>query len=64
VVVDGTGLQIVLGHPKTFLNTPQLAVGVDDEFGALAGEVGDVSLSAGQGAGLGLQCPVHALYRT
>jgi hypothetical protein len=54
----------VLGHPERFLNLEQPVVGIDDELGRdrgavrAGGQVGDVALEAGQGAGFGFQCPV------
>src|SRR5262245_19698651 len=32
VVVDGPGLQVVLGHPEALLDAPELVVGADDEL--------------------------------
>ena len=50
-VVDRAGLQVVLGHPEGLLDAPEPVVGVDDEFGGLAGQVGGVALPARQGCG-------------
>ena len=44
VVVDRTGLQVVLGHPEGLLDVPQLVVSVDDERSGLIDEVGGVAL--------------------
>jgi hypothetical protein len=64
VVVDRSGLQVVLGHPEALLDAPQLVVGADDELWGLAGEVGGVALDPGQGSGFGLQVTVDALGAT
>ena len=58
VVVDGSGLQVVFGHAEALLDAPELVVGVDDELGTRAGQVGGVALQFGQGAGFGLQVAV------
>jgi hypothetical protein len=58
VVVDRSGLQVVLGHPEGLLDTPQLVIRVDDELRADASEVGGVALQPGQAAGFGFQFPV------
>ena len=44
VVVDRAGLQVVLGHPKAFLDVPELMVGVDHGLWPGAGEVGGAAL--------------------
>jgi len=63
-VVDGPGLQVVLGHPEGLLDAPELVVGIDDELRRLGGEVGGVALPSGLRPGLGLQGAVDALGRT
>jgi hypothetical protein len=52
VVVDRSGLQVVLGHAEAFLDAPRLVVGVDHELGRRPVDVGDVALPAGQRAAL------------
>ena len=46
VVVDRSGLQVVLGHPEALLDVPELVVGADHELRGLVGEVGGVALPA------------------
>ena len=62
VVIDRPGLQ---GRAWTCGSSSRCAsnwvIGVDDELGGLAGEVGGVALPAGQGAVLGLQLAVDGL---
>ena len=51
VVVDGPGLQVVLGHPEGLLDLEQLVVGADHELGGdrravrASSQVGDVALA-------------------
>jgi hypothetical protein len=51
-VVDGPGLQVVLGHPEGLRDAPELVVGIDDELRRLGGEVGGVALPSGLRPGL------------
>src|SRR6185437_4987884 len=66
VVVDGPGLQVVLGHAERFLDVPELVVAPDHEVrrdGGSVGtglQVGDVALEPGQVPGLGLELAVDA----
>jgi len=53
----------VFGHPEALLDAPQPVVGVDDELGSGAGQVGGVALQPGQGTGFGFQVAVDALGR-
>ncbi len=39
VVVDGPGLQVMLGHPERFFDPPQVVVGADHELGGDRGAV-------------------------
>jgi hypothetical protein len=43
VVIDGPGLQAMLGHSETLLDAPQLVILIDDELRGHRGEVGGVS---------------------
>jgi hypothetical protein len=63
VVMDRPGLLLVPGHAEVLLDALQPVVGIDDELGGLAGEVGGVSVPSGQGTVLGLQLAVDGLGR-
>ena len=58
VVEDRASPKVTLGHPERLLDLPELVVGADHVLGGRVGQVGDVGLPAGQGAGLGLQFAV------
>ena len=60
VVVDGACSQVGLGHAEGLLDVVQAVVGADDCLGVGVGQVGDVALPPGQGAGPFLQVAVDA----
>jgi hypothetical protein len=61
VVVDRPGGQVVFGYPERLLDVVEPVVGVEHELRRRVGDVRDVALEAGQGAGFGFQFAVDGL---
>jgi hypothetical protein len=62
VVIDGPGLQAMLGHSETLLDAPQLVILIDDELRGPVVRL--VVYPPGQRSSFGLQLPVNALSRS